>query len=111
MVRISAIFLAFLVALSLTAGAIAHAAEPIGCLDAKVAASLGHEAGDRDQVPSDDGKASPHHHGGCGGHQIGEPVSEGFSPQPRPRTKLPLIPHANGRVSAPTDPAFRPPRA
>src|SRR3546814_1155991 len=54
-----------LVSLSLMAGTVAHAAEPIVCLDSDVAAGLGHVDGDRDQVPSDDGKAAPHHHGGC----------------------------------------------
>jgi hypothetical protein len=110
-VRFIAFVMMCFVTLSLVAGNVAHAAEPVGCLDTDVAVDLGHATGDRDQVPSDDGKATPHHHGGCQGHQIGKPVSEGFSPQLRLRTTLPLIPQANGRVSAPTDPAYRPPRA
>jgi len=109
--RFIALVLICLVSLSLAAGNVAHAAEPIGCLDTEAAVDLGHASGDRDQVPSDDGKATPHHHGGCQGHQIGEPVKEGISPQLRLRASLPVIANANGRVSAPTDPAYRPPRA
>jgi len=109
--RFIALVLMCLVSLSLVAGNVAHAAEPIGCLDTEAAVDLGHASGDRDQVPSDDGKATPHHHGGCQGHQIGEPVEEGISPPLRLRASLPVIPNANGRVSAPTDPAYRPPWA
>src|SRR3546814_6652038 len=76
--RFLALALMCLVSLSLMAGTVAHAAEPIVCLDSDVAAGLGHVDGDRDQVPSDDGKAAPHHHGGCSGHQIGGPAKEGF---------------------------------
>jgi hypothetical protein len=99
------------VSLSLMTGAVAHAAEPVGCLDTEVAAGLGHVAGDRDQVPSDEGNATRHHHGGCQGHQIGEPVKEGFVTQAHLRTPVPLLVNARVRVSAPTDPAYRPPRA
>lgn len=111
MARILPLILMCLVSLSLIVGTVAHAGEPIGCLDSEVAAGLGHAEGDRDQVPSDDEKAAPHHHGGCQGHQIGEAVKEGFSPQPRLRASLPLISNAKARASAPTDPAYRPPRA
>ncbi len=109
--RLLALILMCCVALSLVAGNVSHAAEPIGCLDTEVALDLGHASGDRDQVPSDDGKATPHHHGGCQGHQIGEPVKEGFNPQLHRRASLPLNPNAKDRVSASTDPAYRPPIA
>lgn len=111
MERLLALILMCLVSLSLMASTVAHAAEPIGCLDSDVAAGLGHADGDRDQVPSDDGKAMPHHHGGCHGHQIGEPVKEGFATQVHLRTAPPFLPNAKGRVSNSTDPAHRPPKA
>ncbi|WP_189619986.1 hypothetical protein [Novosphingobium colocasiae] len=109
--RLTALILMCLVSLSLMAGTVAHAAEPIGCLDSDVAAGLGHAAGDRDQVPSDDGKATPHHHGGCHGHQIGEPVNEAMAPQRHLRDSRPMPIDVAARVSAPTNPAYRPPRA
>jgi len=98
------------VSLSLMAGTVAHAAEPIGCLDTDVAAGLGHATGDHDQVPSDESNAMPHHRGGCHGHQFGELVREGFDTQPHLRLTVPLLANAKIRVSAPTDPAHRPPR-
>lgn len=109
--RLVALILTCLVSLSLVAGTAAHAAEPIGCVSLEVAAELGHIEGDRDEVPSDAGKATPHHHGACHGHQIAEPVKDGSSPQLRIRAALPLIPNTQDRVSTSTDPAYRPPRA
>lgn len=109
--RFLALALMCLVSLSLMAGTVAYAVEPIVCLDSDVAAGLGHVDGDRDQVPSDDGKAAPHHHGGCSGHQIGEPVKEGFTAQVHLRTAPPLLPNAKGRVSTSADPTYRPPWA
>ena len=109
--RFLALILMCIVSLSLTAGAMAHAAEPIGCLDAEVAADLGHASGDRDQVPSDSGKATPHHHGGCQGHQIGEPVKDGFTAQSYLRTSVPMLGNAQFRVSTASAPAYRPPIA
>lgn len=109
--RLVALILMCLVSLSLVAGTAAHAVEPVACIGSEVAEELGHVEGDRDEVPSDAGKATPHHHGGCQGHQIGEPVKEESSPRLRILTILPLIPNAQDRVSTYTDPAYRPPRA
>ena len=92
MERFLALILMCLVSLSLMAGTVAHAAEPIGCLDSDVAAGLGHADGDRD-------------------HQIGEPVKDGFATQVHLRTAPPFLPNAKGRVSNSTDPAHRPPKA
>jgi hypothetical protein len=111
MARFLALILMCLVSLSLVAGTVVHAAEPVGCLDSDVAAGLGHAEGDRDQIPADDGKAAPHHHGGCHGHQIGEPVKEGFATQVPARTSLPITLNAKVLVPASTDPAYRPPIA
>lgn len=111
MQRLLPLIVMCLVSLSLIAGTIAHAAEPIGCVDSNVAVGVGHSDGDRDQVPSDEGKAMPHHHGGCHGHQIGEPVKSGFATQVHLRTVPTFLPNAKGRVSGSTDPALRPPKA
>ena len=61
---------------SISAGSLAHAAEPVGCLDTVEASLLGHGAGDADQVPADSEKGYPHHHGGCQGHFVGVPVAD-----------------------------------
>lgn len=74
-VRRLAIMLVFFVcALSLAGGSIAHAREPVRCVDVQEAAQMGHVSGDSDQVPGDSEKSFAHHHGGCHGHQIGEPA-------------------------------------
>ncbi len=59
----------FCASLSLAMGAVAHAAEPIACIDATTAQSMGHSPGDSDEVPADSDKGYPHHHGGCQVHQ------------------------------------------
>ena len=111
MARLLAFILMSFVSLSLAAGNVAHAAEPVGCLDTEVAAGLGHADGDGDQIPSDDGKAAPHHHGGCQGHHFGEPVKAGVTHQLQLRGALPMNSDASGHVSAAGDPADRPPQA
>ena len=111
MSRFVALILICFVSLSLAAGGVTHAAEPIGCLDSEMAAGLGHADGDGDQVPSDDGKAAPHHHGGCQGHHFGEPEKEGATHQLQLRAPLPLNSDASDRVSVSGDPAYRPPQA
>jgi len=68
-----AIFLSVLLASSFGAAAIAHGAEPIGCIDKTEAAFDGHTSGDSDERPADGEKGYAHHHGSCHGHQIGEP--------------------------------------
>lgn len=109
--RFLAVILSCLVSLSLTAGTAARAAEPIGCIAPDVAASLGYADDNRDQVPSEDGEAAAHHHGGCHGDQIGEPAKEGSTTEVHLRTARPVLPNAKARVSTPTDPAHRPPKA
>ncbi|MHA3795602.1 hypothetical protein ACX0MU_28435 (plasmid) [Rhizorhabdus wittichii] len=74
--RVVFILAAIFACLSLSTGAIAHAMEPIGCIDNTTAASLGHSSGDGDQVPSDADKGYAHHHGGCHGHQVCDTVRE-----------------------------------
>jgi hypothetical protein len=67
--RILLALIVICVSFSLTAGAVAHAAEPISCVDETSAQSMGHSPGDGDQVPADSDKNYPHHHGGCHVHQ------------------------------------------
>ncbi|RIA44263.1 hypothetical protein DFR49_2504 [Hephaestia caeni] len=73
--RLLALLLCLGLAISIGTGSLAHAAEPIGCLDATEASLLGHISGDSDQVPADSEKGYPHHHSGCQGHFVGVPVT------------------------------------
>lgn len=109
--RLFALLLCFLVASTLGLGSVAHAMEPIGGLDKTEAVGLGHIDGDGDQVPADHDRGYPHHHGGCHGHQIGEParmlaVSVAYAPPVS-------VPRVVITVLASTDPGLtlRPPRA
>lgn len=113
MARILAAILMCLVALSVTAGTIAHAAEPVAvCVDADIASGAAHDGGSSDQTPSDDNKATPHQHGGCHGHhQVAAPVGGGLSANGSLSASLPFVGNAQGLLSAGTDPALRPPRA
>ncbi len=109
--RILLMFVALFVGLSLTGGAMAHAMEPIACVDNASAASLGHSNGDGDQVPSDSDKGYPHHHGGCHGHQVCDRVGNStltvsfVTTDMRPVRGFLFIPLATA------DPALRPPIA
>ncbi len=109
--RIILILTALFTSLSLTTGSIAHALEPIGCIDNTTAASLGHSNGDGDQVPSDADKGYAHHHGGCHGHQVCDAVAEA----PIAGSDLNADQQAPARVAflpADTaDPSLRPPIA
>lgn len=113
MARILAIMMMCLVALSVTAGAIAHTAEPIVvCLESDVASDAGHDGGSDEQRPSGDNKAMPHQHGGCHGHhQVAAPVGDELGAKWLVSASLPAIGNIAGLVSAGTDPALRPPRA
>lgn len=63
---------ALVLAVSLLAGGMAHAAERFDCIPA-AAEAAGHYDGDGDQVPSDPQQGVPHHHAGCSGHQLAAP--------------------------------------
>lgn len=79
--------------LTLWTGGTARAAE--GYIPVAVAAeSVGHFAGDRDEVPSDQHQGVPHHHMACGEHAaaawnaspmaaIAEPIGKPGSARPR----------------------------
>lgn len=113
MARILAAILMCLVALSVTAGAVAHAVEPVvACLESDVVSDSGHDAGGSEQAPSSDNKATPHQHGGCHGHhQVAPPVDDGVGASLSLSASPPSIGNATDLVSAGTDPALRPPRA
>lgn len=73
--RLLILALGLLLASSLGLGSVAHAAEPITCVEGSAASVDNHVEGDGDQVPADAGKGYPHHHGGCHGHHVGVPIA------------------------------------
>jgi len=109
--RVVLVLAAFFVSLSLTGGAIAHAMEPIGCIDNSVAASMGHTNGDGDQVPFDGDKGYPHHHGVCHSHLVcNAMISSGVVVALNADCLDPIRAFLSV-PAAPTDPALRPPIA
>jgi hypothetical protein len=109
--RLSALFLCFMLALSLGLGSAAHAAETAGGVEISAATSIDHVNGDGDQVPADSQKGYPHHHSGCHGHDIGVPMTpKGVATVAGLRATLSAW--DNGPMPlAPSDPALRPPQA
>ena len=67
--RFFAILIGFSILLSLGAGSIVHAAEPIGCAADAVAESHNDTAPESPSDSSPD-KATQHVHGGCHGHHV-----------------------------------------
>lgn len=97
--------------LSLGLGSVAHAIEPVACIDASAAAETGHADGDGDQVPSDSDKGYPHHHGGCHGHHVATATAKAEPTQQRD-VGTPVRPNdALALATSAADPALRPPRA
>ena len=109
--RLLAFIMCFLLASSLGLGSVAHANEPVTCVEGSAASSLDHVDGDADQVPADSEKGYPHHHGGCHGHHVGVPItSDPVQYSADRRTSLFAWDH--DRTSGATaDPALRPPQA
>lgn len=105
------VMLAVLLSISLATGVMAHAAEPVACIDSETASALGHFEGDRDEVPSDIDKGTPHHHATCHGHHIAEPARESRISLVSMIKSLLSIANAVDGSSAPTYPAYRPSRA
>ncbi|MCM8732083.1 hypothetical protein ACFO8O_14040 [Hephaestia sp. GCM10023244] len=110
MSRLIALLTACALVLALGLGSIAHAMEPIGCVDAATEAAVGHLEGNTDQN-SGGAEAPLHHHGGCHGHHIST-TSDGS----------PSVPHVLTSALAPSHdaaalpgrgagPALRPPIA
>lgn len=109
--RLIILALSMLLASSLGLGSVAHAAEPITCVDASAPSATGHVDGDSDQVPADAEKGYPHHHGGCHGHHVGVPITTDAVPhgfvQIAGRVSWEQA-HGSGLLG---DPALRPPQA
>lgn len=97
--------------LSLGTGSVAHAMEPIACIDAGTAAETGHADGDGDQVPSDDDKDYPHHHASCHGHHLAMATAKADSPQRHDAGTLIRPSDAPRLATTPADPALRPPQS
>jgi len=66
---------ALMLLLVLWTGSAAHAAEALDCGEA-MAGAAEHYDGDRDEVPADSGKATPHHHNACHGHCMAVPTAD-----------------------------------
>ena len=64
---------ALVLAVSVLAGGMAHAAERFDCIPT-TAEAVGHYDGDGDEWPADGEPGVAHHHSGCSGHQLGTPV-------------------------------------
>lgn len=114
--RLLAFVMCFLLASSLGLGSVAHASEPVTCIESTTTSASSllssfHAEGDRDQVPADSEKAYPHHHGGCHGHHIGVPIASEPVQHDVARSGGALTweqKHGAGLVGAP---ALRPPQA
>lgn len=104
-------FFACLMLMLSTWSAMAHAVEVASCSEMMQAEASSHSDGDGDQVPADDEKGYPHHHGNCHGHHVGTPVADKAITQPR----LDASPFGTGRSYAlaahHAGPALRPPQA
>lgn len=72
---------ALMLLVSLGVSTVAHADEPIGCVDmATSMASYDRVNCDMVQVPADADRGYPHHHGVCHGHEIAAPADAGHVP-------------------------------
>lgn len=109
--RLLAIFMCLLLASTLGLGSVAHANEPVTCVDTSAASSIDHSADDGDQVPADAEKGYPHHHGGCHGHHVGVPITSDPVQHSADR-RLQRLSWDHDRTAGMTaDPALRPPQA
>lgn len=105
------VFACLAVFLSFGMGSVAHAMEPIVCIDANSAAEMGHVDGDGDQVPADSDKGYPHHHGDCHGHQVAAPVAKAEVLGRDKNTSLIRPTRTTALAAAAVDTALRPPQA
>ena len=108
--RLLALVLCLLLTYTLGLGSVAHANEPVTCVETSAAWSIDHADGDGDQVPADSEKGYPHHHGGCHGHHVGVPItSDPTQHSADPRVQRLRWNH-DRTAGAITDPALRPPQ-
>lgn len=109
--RLLALLLFLALAIPVGMGSVAHAMEPVACLDMQEASQLGHAIGDADETPGDAGKAYPHHHAGCAGHVVAIPASGSTPPAPRRLEALAPPALAPALAAAASEAPRRPPRA
>lgn len=109
--RLLALVMCFLLASTVGLGSVAHANEPVTCIEISTASSLDHTDGDSDQVPADSEKGYPHHHGGCHGHHVGVPITSDPVQHSADRRARPLRRDNHRTAGATADPALRPPQA
>lgn len=109
--RLFAVFLCLLLASTLGLDSIAHAYEPVTCIEISEASSIDHSASDGDQVPADAEKGYPHHHGGCHGHHVGVPITFDTVPHNADRGAEIFAWDHDRKAGATADPALRPPQA
>ena len=109
--RLLALALCLLLASTLGLGSVAHANEPVTCIEASAASSIDHADGDGDQVPADSEKSYPHHHGGCHGHHVGVPITLDPLQHGTDHRVQRLSWDHNRTQGATADPALRPPQA
>lgn len=102
---------AMFIGLSIVTGSVAHAMEPLACIDDVTAQSMGHSAGDGDQVPADADNSHPHHHGSCHNHQVvdrpSEPAFAAWAPFSTNIAPVAMV----LRLAAAAEPSLRPPIA
>jgi hypothetical protein len=112
MKRLMAFFAFLALVISMGTGAVAHAVEALACVDiVESVSSLGHMAGDGDQVPADAEKGYPHHHGGCSGHGVAEPAAEPRIVTPFGSVSSPLAERSEGLTPRTVATLLRPPQA
>ena len=109
--RLTILFACLAVFLSLGTGSVAHAMEPMVCIDASSAAETGHADGDGDQVPADSDKGYPHHHGSCHGHHVATPLAKAEATGLDKNASIMRPAPSVALATAAADPALRPPQA
>ncbi|ARR57382.1 hypothetical protein HY78_27985 (plasmid) [Rhizorhabdus wittichii DC-6] len=109
--RLTILFACLAVFLTLGVGSVAHAMEPIICIDANSAAEIGHSDGDGDQVPADSDKGYPHHHGSCHGHHVATPLAKAEGIGKNEIASIMPPARTVALATAPADAALRPPQA
>ena len=111
MIRLLSLFACCALMLSFVSASVAHAMEPVGCIDASQSAAAGHSEGDADQVPADGEKAYPHHHGGCHGHHVAAALQDSVSSTVFIGQRIPFGWASPVREAAPMHAELRPPIA
>lgn len=108
MVRFWALFAGIIVSLSLGAGTVAHALEPLICV-ADSAASRTIDAPPQNETPK--GDSALHAHGGCHGHHLAAPDLDGLSDDMMLNSSLRSAPHADVLTAIEPEQSIRPPIA